>query len=155
MKVPHLVLALAAVFFLAWIGWLAYLVAITENAVILSRPQFLVADLWVIADVVADSKGQPGRTITVRELVWSAQPVELAGKESEVRDLPDLTPGNGWKGSGEYILPLSVHKNGKDEYSVTALPPSPGFLRKGDKRIYLAAPEARQQLLELRKKWKQ
>jgi hypothetical protein len=157
MKVPHVVLALAAIFFLAWIGWLAYLVAISQNVVILSRPQLLVADLWVIGDVAAEPDGRPRSTISIREVVWSAPSAKVDGKQMQVRDLPDLGPENGWNGPGEYILPLSVHKNGKEEYSVTLLPPSPGFFPKerDRKRIYPATLEPRQQLLELKKKWKE
>ncbi len=48
---PRVRLVLASTFFLAWIGYLAYLVAITRNPVILSRPQFLVADAYVVAQL--------------------------------------------------------------------------------------------------------
>jgi len=40
--------------FLAWISWLAYLAATTTHPLVLSRPQFLVTDLDVIAEVGGD-----------------------------------------------------------------------------------------------------
>ena len=65
MKVSRVRLTLAAILFAGWIGWLAYLVFQSRNPVILSRPQFLVADLWVIAEV--SQKGHsPDENVTVQ-----------------------------------------------------------------------------------------
>ena len=47
---PRVRLVLSGSLFLAWIGYLAYLVAITRNPVILSRPQFLEANVYVLAE---------------------------------------------------------------------------------------------------------
>ena len=48
-------LALSAVLLACWIGYLAYLSATTTHPIVLSRPQFLSADLYVIAEVPAES----------------------------------------------------------------------------------------------------
>ena len=61
MKRRPWLLAVAAGLFAAWIGYLFYL-ALTAGhpPVVLSRPQFLVADLWVIAEVDATTRdGSP------------------------------------------------------------------------------------------------
>jgi hypothetical protein len=51
MKPSRVRLAVCALLFLGWISWLVYLSATTTRPVVLSRPQFLAADLYVIADL--------------------------------------------------------------------------------------------------------
>jgi hypothetical protein len=51
MKPSRVRLAVCALLFLGWIGWLVYLSATTTRPVVLSRPQFLAADLYVIAEL--------------------------------------------------------------------------------------------------------
>jgi hypothetical protein len=153
MKVAHVRLAAAAVLFLGWIGWLAYLVVNSHDPVILSRPQFLVADLWVIADVGVED-GRPARMVSVREDVWSSAGKKLAGATIEVVDLPEIGADKGWEGPGTYILPLLIHAGGKRAYySITPVPPSPGFVERGDRRIYAATPETRAQLKSMLSEW--
>ena len=68
---PKVRLILAGSLFLAWIGYLGYLVAITRNPVILSRPQFLVADAYVLAKLESAPKGEhPADKIQVMEVLW-------------------------------------------------------------------------------------
>jgi hypothetical protein len=155
MKAARVRLAVAAVLFLAWVGWLAHLVMHTRDQVILSRPQLLVADEWLIVEVEADGNGRPAETVTVREDVWSSKGKKAAGEKIEVTDLPGIGADSGWSGPGTYILPLTIHAVGKkDVLNITSLPPSPGFNDRGEKRIYLATPEARAQLDRLVKEWK-
>jgi hypothetical protein len=59
-------LAVAAGLFAAWIGWLAFLAATTTHPVVLSRPQFLVSNLYVIADLKG-GPDHPEAAVTVRE----------------------------------------------------------------------------------------
>src|SRR5262245_40293137 len=61
-------LGVAAALFLLWIGWLVYLAATTTHPIVLSRPQLLVAELVVIADVREGSSG-PLPEVTVREIL--------------------------------------------------------------------------------------
>ena len=61
-------LALAA--FLAWIGYLGYLVAITRDPIILSRPQFLPANVYVLAQLTGNEN--PDKTVSFIEVPWSA-----------------------------------------------------------------------------------
>src|SRR5262245_56647666 len=51
MKPSRVRLAVCALLFLGWIGWLVYLSATTTRPVVLSRPQFLAADLYVVAEL--------------------------------------------------------------------------------------------------------
>jgi hypothetical protein len=145
---------LAATLFAAWIGWLVYLVVEMKSSlppgatrqVVLSRPQFLVSSLDVIADVPTIT-ADPAE-VTVREVAWpkDKEAQELVGKKIQVSHLPECRED--WVGPGEYILPLM--RLGEQGYQVVPLPRSPGF-PSGRPRIYPATPHARQQLQEIRK----
>jgi hypothetical protein len=136
-------LAVAAGLFAAWIGYLAFLALTTSHPVVLSRPQFLVADFWVTARV-DDLNGpvQVGEVMYVREEKKDQAPAEAA--TIDVRNLSDCK--RAWTGPGQYILPL-VRRGGS--YAVSAIPRSPGYepldLRhKGDEyRIYPDTPRTR------------
>ena len=151
MRAARIRLLLAAGLFLAWIGWLAYLAATTTHPVVLSRPQFLVANLHVIADLKGGAE-HPDAEVTVRQAGGpGADPQrEKPGSRLTVADLPRIGPGQGWDGPGEYILALTRRPDGT--YMVTPLPPSPGYPPESPHvpanrlRIYKATPPAREQL---------
>src|SRR5689334_12906238 len=71
-------LAGAAILFAAWIGYLLYLALMTrgQSPIVLSRPQFLVADVWVIAD--AKNLEDPVKIVDVVYVAPTAK-----GKEPE------------------------------------------------------------------------
>jgi hypothetical protein len=144
MKRPSVaLLAVAAGLFAVWIGYLAYLALTASRPVVLSRPQFAVADLWLVAQV--DTLDGPA---TVREVVYAAPPVRATapkpGTAIEVKNLADCR--DEWKGPGAYILPLTVDGS---TYRVAFIPESPGF-RAAPPRIYPATPETLQQASEMR-----
>jgi hypothetical protein len=144
MKRPSVaLLALAAGLFAVWIVYLAYLAVTASHPVVLSRPQFAVAPLWVVVHVDG-----PNGPVTVREVVYAAPPIRAkapkAGKTIEVKNLAECKEG--WKGPGEYILPLSGDEAG---YRVVAIPEGPGY-RAAELRIYPATPATREQLGEMR-----
>jgi len=72
---PKQRLLLASLCFLAWIGYLGYLVSITREPVILSRPQFLVADLYVLAHL--EEAPQPKKDFRLPEVGEGAQEAEV------------------------------------------------------------------------------
>lgn len=126
-------LAVTAALFALWISYLAYLAATTTEPIVLERPQFLVADLYVIADVdAADAK--PLETITVRKVVWAAQSADQNLGKITVKNLPKSgvkkqpKDGSGltFPGPGEYILALS-HTKDPNAFMVTLEPRTPGF----------------------------
>jgi len=121
-------LAVAACLFLGWIGWLAYLVFKTHNPVILARPQFLVADLWVRGHLDGDGD-RPETKLVIREVFWSRdmKDQELVNKPITVPDLALVGKDLGWSGPGDYWLPLQKNKGKNPGYRLTPLPPSPGF----------------------------
>jgi hypothetical protein len=137
-------LAAAVALFAAWLGYLAFLALTASRPVVLSRPQFLVADLWVVGQV--DDFDRPD--VKVVEVVH-ARP-ELKGEEPakdaviEVSNLPKCKE-EGMK-PGRYILPLSREGQG---YHVTPLPRSPGYGQTLPLRIYPDTPETRAQLHHL------
>jgi hypothetical protein len=139
---------IAAALFAGWLGWLAYLAATTTHPVVLSRPQFLVSTLDVIAEVHA-ADGHPAEEVTVREVHWPATGREkLVGEQIRVINLPKC---EGWDLPGSYILPL-VREG--DAYRVASTPPSPGYSPlTGDapQRIYPVTDETRHQLETIRK----
>jgi hypothetical protein len=157
MKRAKLGLILAATAFALWIAYLFYLTLprwIGTPAIVLSRPQFLVAGLDVIAQV--DQKDDV--RVTVREVPWPPmEPAQkLAGQTIAVLNLPQV---EGWTGPGLYILPLvrvGQDELGQDEFKVPQTPRSPGFApeptdKEGRPHIYPLNAETRWQLEQIRK----
>jgi hypothetical protein len=148
---PRTRLALAAVLFVAWIGYLAVLAWTTSRPVVLSRPQFLVANLYVIAELPGSDR--PAADVTVREAGGPGVDRDKVkpGGRVKVINLPEVGPAQGWHGAGEYILPLSKRQDGT--FQVTPIPPSPGFAADAGRaerlRIYPATRETRAQLRQL------
>jgi hypothetical protein len=161
MKPARVRLVVCAALFVAWIGYLVYLAVTTTRPVILSRPQFLTADLYVIATVQGGGAGDaPAAAATIRQVVWSRYRDDLQEKDKiPLANLPESGPEQGWAGPGEYILPLTRTGAGKrPTYQVTPIPRSPGYLPPAANprtfevpaRIYLATPVARRELADLK-----
>jgi hypothetical protein len=138
-------LALSVVLFACWIGYLGYLAATTTHPIVLSRPQFLSADLYVIANVPADAEkpNEPASVVKVKKVVWSANPDDEKRTTMDVYGLSGLKADYSWEGPGEYILALT---RSKDFFTVTAIPRTPGFAGENQGRIYPATPETLRQL---------
>ena len=147
-------LALAAVLFASWIGYLAYLAATTTLPLVLSRPQFLSADLYAIADVSANpaAPDEPATAVTVKRVVWSANPEDRTMKAIRVKDLNRVGPQQNWQGPGEYILALSRTKEDAGVFQLTGLPRTPGFFGEPG-RIYTATPATLRQLEMLKEQY--
>jgi hypothetical protein len=148
----------AGCLFAGWIGYLAYLVSITRNPVTLSRPQFLVANLYVLAELGPAQKDDknPSDKVLIRKVYWSEKPSDgLVGTEFAVENLDRCEMRNGWIGTGLYIVPLTKTSDGK--YKLTEIPISPGFHH--DKttfnylRIYPDTEQAQEQVEYLIKKF--
>jgi hypothetical protein len=148
--------------FVLWLGYLAYLVAVTpREPVLLCRPQFLIADVVVLAHVDAVDK-----PIRVEEVFWAPAGDEskLAGATLPVSNLAACAPPRhlrktsdqkDFAGPGTYILPLRESKLGETGYAVAATPPAPGYPaagppEPGPPRLYSATPEARFQLGQIK-----
>jgi len=126
----------SAAAFALWIGYLVFLAVSTRHPVVLSRPQFLVADLVVVAQV---ERADADRVKVVR--VKRPQQDQLRDQEIHVTNLADC---EGWAGADRYILPLVAQ--GPGEYRVAAVPRSPGYPGGQRPRIYPATPATERQL---------
>jgi hypothetical protein len=137
-------LALAVVLFVSWVGYLGYLAWATSHPIVLSRPQFLVSNLDVIAHV---EPSEAGVKVTVDKVHWprTEEAKKLEGSQIEVAELTDAA---GWNEPGTYILPLT--RDTKGTYRVAPIPPSPGYNRAVPK-IYVANPQTLYQLETIRK----
>jgi hypothetical protein len=138
-------LLLAIALFAAWIGYLLYLVGMAQRPIVLSRPQLLVSNLDVIADV--EGEGQLPTKVTVRQ-VHFPQAGEVQKLVGSTIPVSNLSQCEGWTSPGRYIVPLLAGT--KDTYRVAPLPPSPGLVL-GHPRIYPVTPETLEQLSVIRK----
>jgi hypothetical protein len=135
----------AVVAFAGWVSWLGYQAwSRGRDYPVLSHSQFLVSTLDVIADVRATGDGGPSPMVAVREVHWPTSEGTLVGTTITVTN---LTSSFGYRGPGEYILPL-VRGEGADEYRVAGLPRSPGFdtFASPPHFIYPVMPITRQQM---------
>src|SRR5438270_2844778 len=97
MVFPKARLVVSGGLFLAWIGFLVYLVARTRDPVILSRPQLAVASVVIVADI-QEKDGRPVPAVTIKKVAWalaSAEPV-AAGTPLSIEGLTDCGPDQGW-----------------------------------------------------------
>jgi hypothetical protein len=133
-------LVLATLLFGGWVGWLAYLAATASRPIVLSRPQFLVSNL----DVVAEVPGPDG-PVVVKEVLSRGENVLAPAPGSTIRvdNLKEAwasIPAE-WQGRGRYILPLERQDRGwwlwtESSYRVVAIPGSPGHRLPGPPLIY-------------------
>ncbi|MBX9679555.1 MAG: hypothetical protein K2X38_12385 [Gemmataceae bacterium] len=138
-------LALFSFLFLGWIGWLGYLVSKTRDPIVLSRPQILVSN-YVAVLRIGDKDGKPSAETLVAETLKQPAAGPALAKSITVRDLPNLDASHGWRGPGEYLVPLTV-MNEQKNILITPVPMSPGFQPRNepDVRIYPATPEVLRQ----------
>jgi hypothetical protein len=151
MKRSRLRLAVAATLFVGWLSWLVYLAATGTDDVVLSRPQFLVANVHVVAKLGGENT--PAGDAVVQKVFWDVRGKgKLSpGEKIKITNLPECVD-QGWMGPGEYILALM---SDKDTYRVAPTPRTPGYPhgrnapanRPGPPRIY-AATESRERQLE-------
>jgi hypothetical protein len=147
-KFARIRLGLAALLFAAWMGWLLYLVLMTAGTrpVVLSRPQFLVSSLDVVARV--DRVDGENSDVNIIEVLWPTERAKrYEGQTIKVANLVEAQAD--WTGPGEYILPLL--QRAEDAFEVTPTPRSPGYSQGGRPRIYPLTEETRKQYQSLRK----
>jgi hypothetical protein len=127
MTFPKARLAVAASLFVAWLGYLFLLVLSSWHTIVLSRPQFLVTNLCVVADLTDDDDGKPARNVTVDQVYWSNRPVDLKGARIDIANLADAGP-QGYAGPGKYILPLQERQaKAGPVYQIAIVPSSPRY----------------------------
>jgi len=152
MKRSRVWLAITGVAFVVWIGYLVYLTRQVERpSIILSRPQFLIAEYVVIGHL--DDRGGP---LVVDEVFFPPASAKLkAGAKVRVENLgvslhdwTSADPDAKWALPGEFILPLhevQFDQKGNDwTAEVVAMPFSPGLPHGA--RIYPKTPGTINQL---------
>ncbi len=141
-------LTLSAVLLACWIGYLAYLSATTTHPIVLSRPQFLSADLYVIAEVPGHPARaeEPANLVKVEKVVWSGKAEDGKRTQLHVMGIDAIKGEFGWHGPGKYILALSRMKDDPDLFTVTHVPRTPGYQGDAVGRIYAATPMTLKQL---------
>jgi hypothetical protein len=143
MVFPRARLIVAACLFVGWLGFLLFLVIQNQRMIVLSRPQFLAASLYVIADV-RGTEEKPASQVKIERVAWAkaAGDHNLTGQTIDVKNLADLGKAQGYAGPGPYILPL--REVGGQGYEIVPVPPS-----LSDVRIYPKTPETEAQLDEI------
>ena len=123
----------ASLLFAGWIGWLIFLAVTSRKPVVLSRPQLLVSEIDVLAEVdaldkpvnikevlfarIKDEDVKPGATLTIANL----RDCKRLPRGQERWDAVPLD----WTGPGVYLLPLQTTDG--HTYGVTTTPSSPGY----------------------------
>ncbi len=95
--------------FLAWIGFLFYLV-VSAPTDILSRPQLLASPVCIVGKV-RDDDGKANPEIEIVEFLHGPKFKKVGGKIT-LRDLASVSKAQGYRGPGQYILPLSEGPDG-------------------------------------------
>lgn len=130
----------ASLALLGWLGYLAFLAMTESRPTVLSRPQLLVADLVVAAEVTERTTTQ----VDVREVV--RQPLAGSALNAGHLKVTNLSECSGWEQPGLYLVPLlrSATPDGNVTFAVPPIPRSPGF--SGERpRIYHWTVEVREQ----------
>src|SRR6266404_5991391 len=118
MTSPKLRLGLAIAVFGLWMGWLIHLALTASRPIVLSRPQFFVSNLVVVAHI-EQLKGE----VQLKEVLWpKSDEQKWLDKKVTISNLHDCE--DGWAGLGDYILPLMADPKGG--LQVAPIPRSPG-----------------------------
>jgi hypothetical protein len=162
MRWPQWRLTLVLALFVGWLLCLGYLAAISQDRVILSRPQLLASDLYLVAEVSGDASAPLAEVVVHEVYPEGAAPQLVPQTRLVLANLPQVGREQGWRGPGLYILPVQrKQEQGQEKYLLTPIPPSPGFpLEAGAEvhrflRLYPASAGTRRQLqqwLQLRHK---
>lgn len=136
-------LCFAAILFVGWIGYLAYLALNFAHPVIVSRSQFMAADLLVVAEIALDEAGKPKPVV---DLIENLSKGELPPKLT-IANLTDLKyPEEKTPKAGKHLLLLQKLEVGS--YKVAATPPSPGD-KGGRVYIYPWLPDVEKQVKKM------
>lgn len=120
-------LAVTALLFLGWVGWLGMQAANHTRPLIVSRSQALTMTDAVVAEVAADEQGKPRTTVkVVTSLVRFADTPDPTGQSITVIDLAEgRLPARYPFTPGQYLLMLRRTEAG--EFRLAPIPRSPGY----------------------------
>ncbi len=125
---------IVALLFFGWIGWLSYTAWSSRGMNVVSRAQVLTASTVVVAEVESVS-GDPFPEVKVKEVLATKgkHPTIEINVPLKIMGLENLKSENGWKGKGDYVIPLTY--NGQ-EFELHGIPKSPVARPKPRIRIY-------------------
>lgn len=103
MTFPKARLAVSACLFVGWLVFL-FVLWLRSSAVILSKPQFMAAQAFVVVEV-RDRNGIADAEVSVAEVLWSSG--QLTEKTLHLPDLSACSKAHGYQGAGKYLLPLA------------------------------------------------
>ena len=127
MTFPKARLVVSAVLFLTWLGFLAYLVS-TSTKVILSRPQFMIAQLYVVAEVrEGPANDALNPEVTIDSVLWSARPADakLVGAKVALPEIEACGKKQGNHGTGKYLFALQRTNTG--DFEIAPVPHTLNF----------------------------
>ena len=139
MTFPRVRLFVSAALFLGWLAFLLYLV-IDSRKIVLSQPQFLSAQLYVVVEV-EDVGGTASPDVLVDQVLWTSDPSEKQLRKLHLPDLAACGKSQGYRGAGKYVLPLI--KSHLTPFRVAPIP------RLEEIRIYSWTPDVRVQVERL------
>lgn len=108
MTFPKARLAVSACLFLGWLGFLFFLWW-QAPTVVLSKPQFLIAQAYVVVDIKAGGRGPMGadEEVKVVSVLWPEKVrQDLAGQVLRIPEVASCTETSGYQRPGIYLLPL-------------------------------------------------
>jgi hypothetical protein len=97
-------------------------VLISRDTIVLSRSQFLNAEIWAVVQL-SDAGGEPAEKVEIVEAFGGKDTGRLKGVKVTVVNLHDA---QGYRGPGRYILPLR-HADEPGTYEIALVPISPRF----------------------------
>jgi hypothetical protein len=108
MTFPKARLAVSACLLVAWLLYLGYLVYETRDQVVLSKPQFMVAQAYVVVDIQEEANKRPSEDVTIDEVPWQQDRdgALRPGQKLHLVELADCRTENGYRGPGKYLIPL-------------------------------------------------
>lgn len=123
--------------FIGWVGWLGWQSHYYGRFPVISRSQFMTADIAVVAAMTANDEGVAQPSIRVKQVIWPEK------HDDSLKD-KDIIIGNwsrvdGFVGPGDYVLPLT--RGPKGEYALAEIPRSPlSEPSRGKRYVYPALP---------------
>jgi hypothetical protein len=107
--------------FIAWVTWLGWQSHYYGRFPVVSRSQFMTADVAVLAKMTANDEGVVQPKVQVKRVVWPEKhDGDLEGKEIVIGNWSRV---DGFIGPGEYVIPLT--RGPKGDYTLAEIPRSP------------------------------
>ena len=132
---------LVGLLFVGWVGFLAWQTR-HSHSVVVSRSQWSVAPIRILATVTANPDGRPSATLREVEGLHGQTMLPMA----DTFDIANLPDARGFQGTGRYFVMLSQVGN---SLVLTPIPRSVGYETEQRPLIYTWNSEVQKQVDEL------